>query len=108
MKNARGNAHRSQRAEATDAEQQLLADRDGAVAAIQARGQLAIFRGVSRDTRVEEKQIAASDFHAPDPCPDRAALGFDFHHHRFAVGAYRGSMASSLTSVARYSSCCQP
>src|SRR5437867_2955274 len=89
MQDARGNAHRSERAEATDAEQQLLADPDASVAAIQARSQLAIFGGVSRDIRVEEKQIAASDFHAPDSCPDRAALGFDFHHHRFAVGAYR-------------------
>ena len=59
-------AERRERAHAADAEQQLLADADALVAAVEPRGQLAIFGLVAFDVRVEQQQRVAADGELPD------------------------------------------
>ena len=53
VEHAGGDGHRAQGAYATHTEQQLLADADAAIAAIQTRGELAIFRRVAVHIRIE-------------------------------------------------------
>ncbi len=90
VQHARRDAHRLQRAKTADAEQQLLPDAHAPVAAVEARRQLAIFRSIAFDVGIEQQQIAASDFHAPDFGADRAAACLDLHRHRLAVGSDGG------------------
>ena len=54
-------AKRRERADAADAEQQLLADADALVAAVEPRRQLAILGLVAVDVRIEEEQRVAAD-----------------------------------------------
>ena len=68
---------RRERPDAADAEQQLLADADALVAAVQARRQLAILRLVALDVRVEQQQRVAADRHLPDAGGDRAGPRLD-------------------------------
>ena len=67
-----------ERAKAADAQQQLLADASATVAAVEARGEFAVFGRVAFDVGVEQEQIAAADFDAPDLGADGAAARFDF------------------------------
>jgi len=53
MQNAGRNAHSFERAETADTEQQLLANANAAVAAIEARGQLAIFWRIPFDVGIQ-------------------------------------------------------
>ena len=66
MHDARRDAERCERADAADAEQQLLADADALVAAVEPRRQLAIFRLVALDVGIEQQQRAAADRQLPD------------------------------------------
>ena len=60
-----------------------------AVAAVQARVSSRVFRRVAFHVGVEQQQIAAADFHAPDFGLDRAAARLDLHRDRLAIGADR-------------------
>ena len=42
------------------------------IAAVQPRRQLAVFGGIAVDVGIEQQQIAAADFHAPDLCAECA------------------------------------
>ena len=85
MENAGRDAHGLERAEAADAEQQLLADAGAGVAAVEARGGLAVFRGVAGDVGVEQEEIAAADLDLPDLGANGSAAGVDFDHDGLAV-----------------------
>ena len=76
MKNAGRDAHGFQRAEAADAQQQLLPDADAPVSAIQPRSELAVLGSVAFHVGVEQQQIAASHFHAPDLRPNGSRRAF--------------------------------
>ena len=89
VKNARGDAHRPQGAEASDTEQQLLADSHARVAAIQTRGELHVLRSVPLDVGIQKKQITSTHVHAPDFCPDEPAARFDLYRNSLAVGSNR-------------------
>ena len=89
MQHAGRDAHRFQRAESADAEQQFLADTNPAIAAIQVRRQLAIFRRVGLDVGIEQQQIATSNFHAPHARANRTSARIDLHLNRLAVRADR-------------------
>ena len=58
MKHAGRDAHRPERAEAADAQQQLLANARARVAAVEARSQFAIFGRVAVHVGIEQQQIA--------------------------------------------------
>ena len=95
VQNAGRDAHGPQGAETSDAQQQFLADADARIAAVQARSQFAVFGMIAFDVRIEQKQIAASHFHAPDFGADGAAAGLDLHGDRFAVrsdGGFHGQL----------------
>jgi len=70
-------AERAERAHAADAEDDLLLDADLAIAAVQARRELPIPRGVLREIRVEQVEThPAEAAHARRPrarCDRRAA-----------------------------------
>ena len=66
MQNAGRDAHGPERAETSDAQQQFLADADARIAAIETRGEFAVFGMIAFNVGVEQKQIAASHLHAPD------------------------------------------
>ena len=66
---ARRDAHRAERPHAADAEQQLLADADALVAAVEPRGQLAIFRA---GCRRRSNRGSSSVFRPTDSCQTRA------------------------------------
>src|ERR1700733_16049073 len=89
VKNARGDAHGSQGAEASDTEQQLLADSHPRVAAIQTRGELHVLRSVPLHVGIQKKQIASTHVHAPDFCPEEPAARFDLYRNSLAVGSNR-------------------
>src|SRR5579864_6100461 len=83
-------AHRLQGAEAANAQQQLLTDSKAVIASIEPRGQFPIFRRVSFDIRIEQKQRAASYLQAPDLGADRARPRLDLHSDRFAFPSNSG------------------
>ena len=88
-------AHGLESAEAADAQQQFLADADARVAAVEARGEFAVFRMIAFDVGIEQKQIAASHLHAPDFGADGPAAGLDLHRDRLAVwsdGGFHGQL----------------
>src|SRR5882724_3520693 len=89
MQNAGRNAHSFERAETADTEQQLLANANAAVAAIEARGQLAIFWRIPFDVGIEQEQVAAANFQTPDAGANAASSRFDLDGDGFAVGADR-------------------
>ena len=109
VQHARGDAHGPQRAEAADAQQQLLADADAAVAAVEARRQLAVLRRVALDVGIEQQQVAAADLHAPDLGANGAAARLDLAPspaRRFR--RWPAPSAAGWRRCCRYSSCCQP
>ena len=85
MHHARRDPERVQRANPADAEQQLLADPDTLIAAVQPGRQLPILRAVAVHVRVEEQEGASADRDAPDPSHQAAGPGLDLHRHRHAV-----------------------
>ena len=95
VKNTRGDAKRFQSAQSTHAQKQFLVHANAAIAAVQTRGHLAVFGGIAFHVRVEEKQIAAAHFHAPDFGVDRTMAGINLHHDRSAVfsdGRFHGKL----------------
>ena len=68
VEHARVDAQRLQRADAADAQQQLLADAHAVVAAVEPRRQLAVLGLVALDVGVEQQQRVA-----PDREPSRRA-----------------------------------
>ena len=100
MQHARRDAHRFQRAEAADAEQQFLADADARIAAVEARGKFHVLRRVSFDVRIEQQQIAAAHFHAPDLGVDHSAARFDLHGDGLTVRA-DGQLHRQVIDVGR-------
>ena len=85
VKNSRRDAERFQSAQAAHAEQQFLMHAHPAVAPIQPRCHLAVFRGIALHVGVEQKHITSAHFHAPYFCIDRTMPGIDLHHNRSAV-----------------------
>ena len=77
VQDARRDAQRRERADAADAEQQLLADADALVAAVEPRGQLAVLRLIAFDVRVEQQQRVAADRQLPDARGDRPGARLD-------------------------------
>ena len=95
VQNARRNAHGLQRAKASHAKQQFLANAHAAVPAIQARCQFAILGRVSLHIRIQQQQVAASNFEPPHLGLDAAAPRMNFHQDRLAVwsnGRLHGQM----------------
>ena len=85
MHDAGRDVERGQRAHAADAEQQLLADPDALIAAVEPGGQLAVLGAVAVDVRVEQQERVASDGDPPDARDDPARPRLDLHRHRHAV-----------------------
>ena len=77
VEDGRRRAERLQRADAADAEDDLLLDARFAIAAVEPRRQLAIPRRVLLEIGVEQIQLHAAEAHAPDRdehrCDRRAA-----------------------------------
>ena len=71
MDDAGRDAERGQRLDPADAEQQLLADADAIVAAVEPGGQLAVLGTVALDVRVEQQQRRAAHGRLPDTRADR-------------------------------------
>ena len=67
------------------AEQQLLADADALIAAVQPGGQLAVLGTVAVDVGVEQQQRVASDGDPPHARDDPAGPRLDLDRHRHAV-----------------------
>ncbi len=82
-------AERAQRAHAADAEHDLLLDAGLAVAAVEARRQLAVPRRVLLEVGVEQVQLHAAHAHAPDRHEHRAIAERDGRHARPAVRRHR-------------------
>ena len=87
---SRRDAQRSESPDTTDAEQQFLADPDALVAAVQACGQLAVFRLVAVDVGIEQQQRDPPDRHLQDSGGDRSRARLDRDRDRLAAGARRG------------------
>ena len=85
MKHARRNPQGFQGAQSAHAQQQLLANADAQIAAIQPRGQFAILGSIAFHIGIEQQQVAASHFHAPDFGVQPPAAGFDFDYDRPAI-----------------------
>ena len=79
MKDPRRHAERLQRPDAADAEDDLLLDARLAIAAVQARRQLAVPGRVLFEIGVEQIQLHAAEAHAPDR-----------HQHRAIAERHRG------------------
>ena len=90
MKDARRDAHRFQRAKTANSQKQLLPDAHAAVPTVQTRRQVPIFRGISFDIRIQQKEVDSAR-------PSRATLcariepsaRFDLDRHGLAVRANR-------------------
>ena len=80
---------RAQRADAADAEDDLLLDARLAVAAVQARRERAIPRGVLFEIGVEQVQLDAAQPDAPHGHEHRAVAERDGGDARLAVGGRR-------------------
>ena len=89
VKNTGCDAHGFERAETSDAKQQLLPDASPSVSAIKAGGQFSIVRSIAFYIRIEKKQVAASNGHSPDFGMNRTVSGPDLHRDWPAVLADR-------------------
>ena len=78
-------AQRRQRPHAADAEQQLLADADAVVAAVETRGQLAILGLVAFDVESSSSSVLRPTASCPDAGGDRAGPRLDRDRDRRAV-----------------------
>ena len=77
MENAGRDSHRGERAEAADAQEHLLPDAQAHVAAIEARRKVAVLGRIALHIRIEQEQIATTDFQPPDLCANGAAAHFN-------------------------------
>jgi hypothetical protein len=89
-------AHGLERADAADAEDDLLLDARLAIAAVQPRRQLAIPRRVLLEVRVEQVQLHAAEPHAPDRDEHAAAAERHRDDARLALGVIAGSIGASV------------
>ena len=87
VEDRRLDAERLQRADAADAEDDFLLHAGFAVAAVQARRQLAVPRRVLLEIGVEQVQLHAADPHAPDRDEHRAIAERHGGDARLAVGS---------------------
>jgi len=95
VEDAWSNAHGLQRAEATDAQEELLADTGTCIAAVEARTEVQVFGCIARDFGVEQEKITTPDLDAPDLGSNGAAACLDFDHHGFPVladGKFHGEL----------------
>ena len=76
-----------QRPHAADAQEQLLANPDPGVAAVEPRGQRSVRLGVLGDVRVEKQQHRPPDLDPPDPRVQHAGGRLDRDQERLAVRA---------------------
>src|SRR4051812_16835005 len=83
-------AHGPERAVASDAQQQLLADTDARISTIQTRGEFPVLGMIAFDVGIEQIEVAAPDAHAPDFGADGSATGFYLDGDRFAGDADGG------------------
>ena len=74
---ARRDAERRQRLDPADAEQQLLADADAIVAAVQPRRQAAILGLIAVDVGIEQQERVPADGQLPHARDDRARARVD-------------------------------
>ncbi len=86
--------HRLDRPDAADPEEQLLADPDPGVAAIEPRGQRPVGLGVRVDLRVEQEQRDPPDQDLPDPGVEDAGVGLDRDRHGLPSVPTAGSIGS--------------
>ena len=81
------NLERMQRPDAADAQEQLLADPDPGVAAVEPRGQRPVRLGVLGHVRVEQQQRRPPDLDPPDPRVQDAGGRLDRDQERLVVRA---------------------
>ena len=74
-----------QRSQSAHAEQQFLTNANTEISAVQARRQLAVFGSVAFHIGIQQQQVPASHFHAPDFRPNAATAGFDLDDHWPAI-----------------------
>src|ERR1700681_4091254 len=89
MKNARRDSHGPKSAKTSNAKQQLLTNSDAAVATVQPRSEFPVLGRIPFDIRVEQQEVAASYFHAPDLRANGSATRLDLHRDRLALGPDR-------------------
>ena len=94
-------AERAQRAHAADAEDDLLLHAGLAIAAVEARGQLAIPGRVLLEIGVEQVELRVSEPHVPDRDQHRARAERHGNHARLAVGVSAGSIGASSQLIRR-------
>ncbi len=99
VEDARRDTKRRQRADAADAKQQLLTDADAIVAAVQARGELAILGLVAFDVRVEQQQGIAADRELPHARGDGSSPRLHRHGDWNAVAQRRPHRQRSVVDV---------
>jgi hypothetical protein len=95
VKDAGGDADGLKSAEATDAEQQFLADAGAGVAAVEAGGEEAVIGRIVVDIGIEKKEVAAADFDAPDFGVNGASASVDVDDNRtagFSDGNFHGKL----------------
>src|SRR5882672_2721593 len=85
VQNAWRDAHRLQSAETAHTQQQFLAYSKAAITSVEPRCEFPIFRRVSFDIRIEQKQGAAPYLKAPDLGTDRPAPRLNLHGNRLAL-----------------------
>ena len=82
-------AERRQRLDPADAEQQLLADADAIVAAVEPRRQAAIFGLIAVDVGIEQQQRVPADGQLPHARDERAGARVDADGDRLAARVHR-------------------
>ena len=87
MIDAGSDSHRPQGSNAPDAHYQLLPRSGAVVAAVKARGQLAVFGAVAVDVAIQQIQVHAADPHQPNLGKQAACPRLQFHGDRLAVGS---------------------
>src|SRR5579859_958272 len=98
MKHARSNSQGFQGAQAPNTQQKFLANADAQISAVQAGRQLTIFGRVALHVRIQQQQVAATDFHAPHFGKNASTPGFNLDHHRPAIFA-NGDLHRKLIDV---------
>src|SRR6185436_6991334 len=73
-------------------------DSHAPITAVKTRRQIAIFRRIARNVRIEKKEVAASDLQTPDSGAKRAASRFDLNVDGLAAGA-NGELHRQLVDV---------
>src|SRR6185312_6752074 len=84
---ARSNPQGAQSARSTHAQQQFLTNPDAAVSSVETRGKLAVFRSIAFHIGIQQEQVTAADFYAPDFGADDFAASVNLHDDGLAVRA---------------------